>query len=239
MINDYDSVIRNDFNIKSEKFEYDFLYITNTEIETDWKVKRIKEKNCDASLINRYYKMCYFDNFDDYDYSIYLDANIRIQNNLDDLIESLDEKYGVHAHIHPHRDNQKIELAACLANRKVSFVNYLIERIAQVKDEKFQLFECGVLIKNHNEKNIKKAMHEWFLKYENSRAKRDQLYFTSSMEKKQVKIGEIKDSNLRGENTKYFKIVSGHNNKNNKINLIFKIKSLIFKIIFFIENKIN
>jgi hypothetical protein len=239
LIDDYDAVITNDYKIKSKKFVYDFLYITNACIKTSWNVKIVKQMENDASLTNRYYKMCFFDDFDYYDYSIYLDANIRIENDLDELIENLDDRFGIHAHIHPHRSNQKIELAACYLHRKVNLRNYIKERLRQTGLKKLKLFECGVLIKNHKNESLKNGMQEWFEKYKNSRVRRDQIYFTEQMYKNNIEVGEIKNSNLRGENTKYFKIVSPHKKKPVKKNIFFKLDSIIRKTIFFLEEKIN
>ena len=139
-----------------------------------------------AAKRNRYIKMFPY-KFFDCEYSIYLDGNLQlvgypsllIQKNIDGC------KTGIAMHLAP-RENCIYEEArtVCLVGKinKKERNQVLLMYKENNMPRHFGMFECNVIVRNHNNENLKTIMEYWWQQYSHG-VKRDQLYFTFSLYK--------------------------------------------------------
>lgn len=124
---------------------------------------------------NRFFKMMPFHVFDDYEYSIYLDGNIKVITDLTEYI-NLIGSFDIATHQHFCRDCVYQECEAIITAQKDTRDN--IERHRQLfldtgMPEHYGLMECNVIARRHTD-NCERIMRKWweeYLAYSN----RDQL----------------------------------------------------------------
>lgn len=141
--------------------------------------------HCDTfAKKNRYVKMFPY-KFFKCKYSIYIDGNLQIVGHPSQLVQNrLEEcKTGIAMHIAP-RENCIYEEAAT-----VHYVGKITRKeknevIKMYKDNNmphhFGMCECNVIVRNHENSNMKEIMEKWWEHYLNG-VKRDQLYFTYTL----------------------------------------------------------
>ena len=121
--------------------------------------------------------------FQDYDYSVFIDGNVRITCDIKPLIYTMVEKNSVIGiHRHQVRDciyqEAKAIYAAGKANNKI-----LKSQIKKYKKDHFPkhygLFETNIVIRRHNDFECIKIMEDWWNEMDKW-TKRDQLSFTYS-----------------------------------------------------------
>jgi hypothetical protein len=145
-----------------------------------------KKKNVDLSIVdgfsnrekNRYYKMHSYDLFPEYDYCVYLDANINIYGKLSELIQYVDPESGIGIHNMPNRGNVYEEIFArslidprdgdVLKRQKNDY-----RQMGFINEE--GMFECNVIITKAGEMS-NKIMNRWWKEYQKYPA-RDQVSF--------------------------------------------------------------
>lgn len=165
--------------------DIDYYMITNNEIpnKSYWNKFSPKLNNLDGLTnieINRYFKINPHLIFPEYDYSIYIDGNIRIVTDMMPLIIDLinsEKTIGIHRYQTQCIYNMK---DAIIAGKKSSRekVNYQINRYKKDGFPKdFGAFECNILVRKHNDKECIQIMNEWWKEFLNSSTKRDQLSF--------------------------------------------------------------
>ncbi len=162
--------------------EIDYCIITDQDIPANSKWKKIElPKNIDFSImtpieINRFCKMLPHKLFSDYDYSIYIDGNIRIVCDLFPIIADMGDKtIGIHDYQVDCIYNMK---NAIIAGKKAprSLVNKQIKKYKKDGFPKhFGAFECNVLVRKHNDNTCKKIMDDWWDEFNSTSSKRDQL----------------------------------------------------------------
>ncbi|WP_143959158.1 glycosyltransferase domain-containing protein [Litoribacter populi] len=149
----------------------------------NWEVRPIPKSisNLPGNLINRYLKIFPHKFMDQYKWSIYVDGNIRILNDLRELVSSLQKNnYLMGCPLHPERKNIHEEIVACKKLNKFSEKDLLcIEN--QYKDYiltgmplNFPLTENNILIRCHGNIQIQNLMQLWWEHLEKY-SKRDQI----------------------------------------------------------------
>lgn len=150
--------------------------------------------------------------FKDYDYSIFIDGNIRITCDIKPLIYTMIQKNSIIGiHRHQVRDCIYSEAnaiyAAGKANKKI-----LNSQIKKYKKDgfpkKFGLFETNVVIRKHNDKECIKIMEDWWNEIEQW-TKRDQLSFTYSLWKNNKNSEYVMSLGNNSRRNPYF-IVDSH-----------------------------
>lgn len=150
--------------------------------------------------------------FKDYDYSIFIDGNVRITCDIKPLIYTMiKENNVIGIHRHQVRDciysEAKAIYAAGKANKKV-----LKSQIKKYKKdcfpEHYGLFETNIVIRKHNDSECIKIMEDWWNEM-SQWTKRDQLSFTYSLWKNNKKSEYVMSLGNNSRRNPYF-IVDSH-----------------------------
>lgn len=149
--------------------------------ESIWVYKKIPSNillmgNCNA---NRYCKMHPFSFFENYDFSIYIDGNIRTISDMSLLYDiAKKSKTGLALHIHSRRQCVYEEIEACLLYGKGD-ANALLRYKKKLEEESFPknfgLFQASVIVVDLKNAYAKKILDAWWNEYNTSKTQRDQL----------------------------------------------------------------
>ena len=184
------TVITGDYDYLKEPVYYnnsiDYICFTDQDIchNSAWKV--IKIDTLDKSLgqlslkeQSRYVKILPHRVFPDYKYSIYLDGSVRVIADMLPLVEQMGDKViGVHNHAGRNCIYDEGSAIVALGKATKSSVNNQLEKY---REENYPprngLYQCSIIIREHNNQDCKKAMQIWWDEYINTETKRDQLSF--------------------------------------------------------------
>lgn len=177
------------------------------DVPTPWKDVKIDRKYFGKDA-NRYLKILpHLNNIlQVYDLTIYIDGSVKIVGDLTPLIQQIndkDELIGIYEH--PYRNCIYKEAYACATIGHDWF--WRIEsQIISYKDNKYPanagLFECGVLLRRHTDKNVQALMNAWWGAYQ-SGIKRDQISLPYLAWRLGIPIHNLGRSDLRFDQ-KYF-----------------------------------
>lgn len=156
-------------------------------------------------MMNRKYKILPHLFLDNYDASMYVDANIAIIKNPKELFDKYLAKYDFLMPKHFSRNCIYDEAEACIQLRK-AHVDETQKQIEYYKSknypENFGLGENNILIRSHNKENIIKLMNDWWNEL-NIHTQRDQLSLGYVLWKNKMKFNFMGES-ARGDG--YFRI---------------------------------
>ena len=182
-------------NFKPDNIDY--YIITDQEIPNNSLWKPI---NYDENLLrglnniekNRYFKMHPEKIFTDYNYSIYVDGNIKIISDLSPYIKLIG-KYGLGFHSHNQRNCPYDELTAIGVAHKAN-KSVIKEYEDYLKSNSFPkgygLLECNVIVREHNNPICKKIMEEWWEQF-STYIKRDQVSIPFVLYRNEIKVSDI------------------------------------------------
>lgn len=183
----------------------DYYVLTNQEITSKvWKKKNIsKFKQITEKMSNlemaRFYKTHPHLLFDEYDYSIFVDANIQIVADLIPMISTMGSNF-ISIHKQPGRDCIYDESAAIVSLKKANKKEVKYQMNSYKKSgfpKHFGLFQTNIIVRNHNNTKCIKLMEYWWDEMTKF-TKRDQLSFTYSL----WMLGYTKDAvSILGDNT--------------------------------------
>ena len=129
---------------------------------------------------NRYFKMLGINKFADYDYSIYVDANIEIYGDLRTITKYTKITSGVAMFNHSSRGCIYKEAIACKIqkkgdNSKIDKQLKEYEKAGMPRD--FGMCECSIIVKDLRNDFSSKLMSLWWEDFINRRSYRDQISF--------------------------------------------------------------
>lgn len=136
-------------------------------------------KFANSRLSNRQQKMLFQQTLSEYDFSVYIDANVRPSRSLQPLFEHFIAS-GADIGLYPHyaRSSVHDEVKACINRSKVTDRKRLSEEIAFYSSQGFPdasgMWEGSVIFKNHRSEKLSGAMREWWDLYETYQS-RDQF----------------------------------------------------------------
>jgi hypothetical protein len=165
----------------------DFVIFTDQpNIPSPWRRGRADFASPDNSKRNRFHKLLPHRLFPQYEWSLYLDANIDLRS---DPIELLDRycDLGPAFFVFPHPTRTSIaeELGACIAGKKGDATS-MVRQVARYLDSGFRhafpLTENNVLLRQHNEPDLIAVSEAWWAEVR-SRSGRDQLSLPYIVEK--------------------------------------------------------
>lgn len=200
----YTCVFGNYDQIKNPFFKSkycDYYIITDQELPKKTMWKKIMPntlpngfESWHPALKNRYYKMHPHELFSDYDYSLYIDGNIRLMTDVYPfLIKLQNEKKILALHKHPifsclydsGEHLKKIDLVDCAMMDKQTN-RYLNEGFPRG----FGFFECCLILRNHHNESVIRIMNTWWNEYYHG-VKRDQQSFTYAIWKNGLTASDI------------------------------------------------
>lgn len=151
---------------------YDYICFSNDIKEKRvgvWQIRPIPFEHKDKARLSRYVKILPHRVFEDYEWSLWIDANIQITGKkmysiVEDKIAAGGNVYQV-THCLPPRDCTYEEIKfAHLSNRSELFKPFF--QYWHLKREKFPthwgLFENNLILRKHNDPRIKKVSEEWW-----------------------------------------------------------------------------
>ena len=200
----YSVILGNYDEIKKIQLQsgYDYFLFTdinnNSFIKTNWTILQIPEqvRNLNISRVKkqRYLKLHPHLFFQNYDFSIYIDATFSIIGDLNEfLLRILSPKYYIYSLEHPERNTVLSETFAVVQYYKEK--NSMAKMIRnKYKQENFTdntgLLESCIIIRRHNEEKCIDLMNNWFGEIKNN-SHRDQLSFNYIIWKKKYQIKYI------------------------------------------------
>lgn len=176
------------FDVVNRTENIDFICVTdNPELKSDtWEIEYIG-KVSDPVYINRCYKFFphkYFPHSE----SIYVDGNITVLGDLNEIFEKYMAKSDIAISKHPFRKCIYDEAVVCLLIGKVTEVQVTeqMEKYSYLNFPKnYGLFENNVIIRKHS-RDIALLMEDWWTEF-NLHTKRDQLSFCFVLWKNSMK----------------------------------------------------
>ncbi len=131
--------------------------------------------------------------FPNYKYSIFIDGNISVVSNIEELITKINVNTGIAIHLHPLRDCIYKEAIACKYTKKGNYKiikNQMNTYRSLGMPSNFGLFETAVVAREHNNKVCIDIMEEWWNEIYNV-SERDQLSFTYVLWKKGFTANDV------------------------------------------------
>jgi hypothetical protein len=176
----------------------DYIIFTDRDIDpcSAWKKINIPDNSILKGMtpieINRYIKILPHKFFKEYDYSIYVDGNIKIVTDVMPLINDIGDCY-IGIHNYPTNCIYKMK-DAIIAGKKASAYN-VKQQIAKYEKEGYPkgygAFECNVIIRKHNTPDCIDLMCKWWDEFTNTTSKRDQLSFMYVLWKSGLKASDV------------------------------------------------
>jgi hypothetical protein len=146
----------------------------------------------DDSRVSRYIKLHPHLFLNDYDYSIYIDANIKTIGDMRYLIYLLNQ-YGFIANLHRHRDCIYKEIEACIRLKKDN-PQIMRKQIDTYRNaampEHYGLIEANLLVRDHHNPACIEIMKKWWQEIE-KHCGRDQLSLPFVLWEMGIPVSEI------------------------------------------------
>ena len=173
----YDSLLEPTYI--SEGFDY-ICFTDNKNLTSNiWNIRPLPNETEGLTQVKkqRYIKLNPHKILSEYDLSVWVDGNVEVKGNLNELLISDD--YSIFVPTHPSRKCLYAESKAVLSMRKDKKEN-VEPQMKKYKEDGFPtnygLLQSNILIRRHNNKDCIKLMEEWFNEVKNG-SHRDQLSF--------------------------------------------------------------
>lgn len=158
------------------------LYTDNQNCKSSvWQIRPIKDEVArlgDNILINRFYKFNPQNLFDQYDYSLYLDGNIRVISDIRNMVNRLNNTLGLALHRHSSRNCIYKEAEVCRIEKKGNY-DLILKQLEKYRregfPENFGLYEANVILSDLKNSNANIVFSSWWKEFLNSKSFRDQI----------------------------------------------------------------
>lgn len=162
--------------------DIDYYIITDMEvpISSAWKeydISKMINVNAMSPIeVNRFCKMLPHKLFPQYDYSIYVDGNIRVVTDLMPIIADMkNQVIGIHDYQVDCIYNMKDAIIAGKRAKKENVLPQIKRYLDEGFPKYFGAFECNVLVRKHMDISCMKIMDDWWEEFNITTSKRDQL----------------------------------------------------------------
>lgn len=197
---------------KSTEGKIDYLAFSDCNIYSRfWKIIYLDERYSHLDSVRKARKLKIIGHpiLDSYDYTIWIDGNIDIIGDINELLPLLDE-HDLITFKHPNRNCIYEEAMACLSGKK-DFIDIVKEQVEFLKrqgyPEKNGLIESNVIIRKKTAV-LEQAMNAWW-EMVLTRSRRDQLSFNYIALKHNLNFTVMGNDNARGK-SKYFSLREKH-----------------------------
>lgn len=180
----------------------DYIYFTdNLNLKSDtWKIITVENEFGNSRKKARQIKLNPHLFLKEYDYSIWIDGNVDITQNLNSLIEEyfFKKKTKIATFQHFSRNCLYAEALACAVTKKDNYES-IYKQVKECVDNNFPtnygLAETNVMLRQHNDEKVQQCMEEWWrcVQYNSIR---DQLSFDYVLYKHAMTY-EILEGNAR------------------------------------------
>jgi hypothetical protein len=194
-------------NYINKNFEYLFFTDNKIAIGEPWKKREIDGLNGFGSKDkNRFIKINPHIFLPEHDISIYIDGDIQINSDLNELLQTIISSDGsIFLYEHYLRDCIYDEANAC-ANDSLELIWRIASQMRRYKSESFPrklgLYEGNIIIRKNNIHTIK-LMEAWWHEYYFG-AKRDQLSLTYCSWKNGIPINSMGNGNIRVKGGEFY-----------------------------------
>ena len=173
---------------------FDFICFTDQDADKRqgvWEFRNIPKVVDDTQKLSRYPKMFPHSLLAEYEYSVYIDANILIQNQsfYDYIKEGIKNGFVLAGIRHPFRQCTYDEFFAVFYSLKEINAKQLKEEYKLLREdgfpENFGMYEANIIFRKHGDVRVKRQCEEWwglFQKY----TKRDQLSYAYTLWKNRI-----------------------------------------------------
>jgi hypothetical protein len=162
------TILVGDYGVLSTPVKYstniDYICFTdNSNLKSDvWQFREYPILSIEDNRVkSRYLKLCPHKALQDYDASMYIDANMVIQE-IPDILDILGDSNIV---IKKHNDRDSIyrESLACMRLDKANITNQMeIYKKQGIDIEHTGLYDCGMIFRKHNDPAIRNLGEEWW-----------------------------------------------------------------------------
>lgn len=196
----------------------DYYAITDFEIDSNslWKridINEVVDSDLSNVLKNRYVKMNPHYIFKDYNYSIYIDGNIKIYTDFTEHVNRIGSYPFAHFK-HSFRNSSYEEADACKLLRKDSYEsidNYINKLKENNFPDNYGLLECSIIVRKHSDKMCQKIYEQWWEEFKNN-VKRDQIIFPYILFKNKIAVNDVATLGDDIENDLSFEIIKHKKN---------------------------
>jgi len=181
--------------------ECDFICFTDQkDLKSDiWEIRLIETIDLAPNMMNRKYKILPHIYLPEYQYSLYIDANIELLKNPFQVLNLIRDNTLIAVLKHEVRDCIYDEAKACVIHGKSNLTD-TIEQVLMYKSNKFpKHFGLGanrIIFREHNNQEIISLMEEFWQEYKKWNTKRDQLILMYLIWKRNIKLNFIDENDF-------------------------------------------
>ncbi len=175
----------------------DFLIFTDQNIDANsiWKKVETPEEIEKLTNVekNRFIKMFPHKLLKDYDYTIYIDGNVRVLTDLTEYVNKLNPKIGIGIHKHHLRDCLYDELKAIVKmnkKNKQKANEYKKKMIEVGMPTHYGLLQCNVIVRSSKNKICEEIMQDWWNEFKNN-IQRDQVSLPYVLYKHKISVKDV------------------------------------------------
>lgn len=219
MVGGYDEFMQP--KVVDDRFDY-ILFSNDIKEERVgvWQVRPIEYTNLDNTRICRYVKTHPEELLPGYEFSIWMDSNIRIMTSYvyERALELYDQGMLIASMCHPERDciyDEAFEVMYLRFEKENTVVDWCHKLRKENYPKHNGLYETGVMFRKHNTSLISETNVMWWDCIEKY-SKRDQLSFNYVLWKLGLECGYFLDKSLNARNSEDFSIVT-HKNEGKKV----------------------
>ena len=135
-----------------------------------------------------------FELFDDYDYSVYIDGNIKLVSDINSFITMVNSKTGLAFHRHSRRNciYKEAEFCNIVGKGNKTKIDNEMEKLKKLNmPPEFGLLECNLIVTDLKNVNAKNILNDWWDEFVKSECYRDQISLPYSIRKNGFEIKDI------------------------------------------------
>lgn len=171
---DYDCLL--DPLVIDPEAEY-FCFTDDTSMSSDvWDI-RLVEPDLPPALTNRRFKFFPHEYLPDYDYSVYVDGNVKILQTVNELVSAWMDETAILLYAHPSNTSLRAEAESCIRKGKAG-EDAVRSQVARYEEEGFptdtRLPSNTILIRDNTASGMQQAMNDWWEELQKE-TQRDQL----------------------------------------------------------------
>lgn len=182
-----------------------------------WFLRPFDYHHVDPTRRARYVKTHPHAYFQEYEWSVWVDANILITDDINDLVENVAANGDIGMFPHPHRKDIHAEADEIVRRGGLDDPTVISEQLGRYRafgaSMDGRLYETNVIIRRHNEKRVIDLMNHWWREIDNG-SKRDQLSFPVVSERLNMNVVPLgRDGESVRTSTHFRRFAHGHDRR--------------------------